>query len=371
MQSKKKNREKKKPLSFKISGNVTSILVAIIGLAGTILAAILARPAQTPPIPTPTSSIEYPFIPTSTVLLLFPTLTTAPTLTLTTSPTAVLLPQITPFYVTPQDQIFFERDDDYYFMDIDGQNQTKIIDNPQAFVLCPAVSNDGDTIVFSSQVDGSNDIYTIAGDGSRLKNVTRSYGFDDLCASWSTDKKRILFYRHYSQDASDVFVIDSDGRNELNITNSFSNDYGTANVIGEMAWSPDGKKFVFDSDRDGDSEIYIYDFDSQQTTQITNNTFDDYKASWSPDGTKIAYVSVLQGKDTDIFIFDLAKSTSANLTNNPSRDSDPTWSPDSREIMFVSNRAGNVEIFIIGLDGRNIRKITNTPEIESRPRWIR
>lgn len=282
--------------------------------------------------------------------------------------------QIAPFDRIAGEEIFFSRNNNYYIMSLDGTKETLIAKNPEAAILCPTVSPDGEQLLFTSNIDGPTEIYTVQRDGSNLRNITKSNGFDIVCGSWSPDQQRILFYRQYST-TSDIFVIGSDGKNEINITNSFVGNNGSMNVISETPWSPDGRKFVFQSNRDGNFNLYIYDFDTQQTIKVTDSPNDNTKASWSPDGKKIVYTSIIDGQNTDIFIIDLSwnnlPTMGINITNNPAADTDGSWSPNSQQIIFVSDRDGNREIYTMDISGQNLKRLTNSAEDENRPRWIK
>lgn len=324
------------------------VLLGLLSLIGTIMAAVIGSP----------------------LMNRFSPVTTVPLDTMSAPK-----PQITPFPNKSGDKIFFLRNNDLYMMSLDGTYITQITKNPQAFVSCPSVSSDGEHLVFTSDVEGHTDIYTINRDGSNLINVTNSIGYDEICGIWKPDNKQILFYREYS-GTSDILIIDADGKNEINVTDSFIGNLGAMNVITETAWSPDGNKFVFHSNQDGDDEIYIYDMLSKQTHKVTDNKAADYEASWSPDGTRIVYTSK-ENTETDIFVIDITNmsllpAVGIKITNSPGvSNADASWSPDGKQIVFVSNRDGNGEIYIMDDDGNNIKKITNTSENENRPRWIK
>ncbi len=283
-------------------------------------------------------------------------------------------PQITPFANRSGDKIFFLRNNNYYMIGADGENQELIVKNPEAYISCPSVSPDGEMLLFTSDIEGHTDIYIINRDGTDLRNVTNSIGFDEVCGAWSPDQKHILFYRQYSI-SSDILLIDVDGKNETNITDVFKAGEGIMNTISESPWSPDATKFVFQSDRDKDFNIYMYDFTTQKTVKVTNTSTDEYKASWSPDGNKVLFTGVVQGKDYDIFLIDLTRTTlpslGVNLTNNPAHDTDAAWSPDGTKIVFISDRNGNQEVYFMDVNGANVMKLTNTLENEQRPRWIK
>lgn len=102
---------------------------------------------------------------------------------------------------------------------------------------------------------------------------------------------------------------------------------------GYPAWSPDGAKIVFYSDRDGASEIYVMNADGPGQTRLTNNPSQDLLPALSPDGAKIAFVSNRDGTDLwdpsahEIYVMNADGSNQTRLTNNTWADSSPTWSP--------------------------------------------
>ena len=73
--------------------------------------------------------------------------------------------------------------------------------------------------------------------------------------------------------------MDADGGNPINLTNDPRSD-------ADPAWSPDGTKIAFASNRDGDGEIYVMDADGGNPTNLTNNSGDDIAPAWSPDGSQ-------------------------------------------------------------------------------------
>lgn len=101
----------------------------------------------------------------------------------------------------------------------------------------------------------------------------------------------------------ELYVMNADGSNQTRLTDNLSFDTAPS-------WSPDGTKIVFVSGRDGNYEIYMMNADASNQTRLTNEFEYDFYPSWSPDGTKIVFVS-----GRDIFVMNADGSNPQNLTN--------------------------------------------------------
>jgi TolB protein len=90
--------------------------------------------------------------------------------------------------------------------------------------------------------------------------------------------------------------------------------------------------------------------------------------SWSPDGRKIVFVSARDG-NLEIYVMNADGSKQQNLTRHPGRDSDAEWSPDGKKIAFTTKRAGNFEIYAMNADGSGQRNLTHNPAPHGYPVW--
>jgi len=122
---------------------------------------------------------------------------------------------------------------------------------------------------------------------------------------------------------------------------------------------------AFVSTRDGNTEIYAMNPDGSGQTRLTDNSSDDYAASWSPDGEKIAFSSYL-GDNDEIHVMNADGSGQTRVTDNPAHDRFPSWSPDGEKIVFTSYRYGNSDIDVMNADGsdqsRLVEPLYTVPE---------
>lgn len=136
------------------------------------------------------------------------------------------------------------------------------------------------------------------------------------------------------------------------------------------AFSPDQKKIVFVSNRNGNPDIYTVNSGGTEPTQLTNTPgIAEDVPSFSPDGTKIIF-GAFDGKNGEIFLMNADGSQQKNISNAPeSAEGRPSFSPSGQFVVFDSNRTGNFEVFRARLQNdsfTDIEQMTDRPDFNDR-----
>ena len=221
-------------------------------------------------------------------------------------------------------------------------------------------------IAFSSYRDGhvqqsnwpSAEIYVMDADGSNPVNITNDPGSDDSSPTWSPDGTKLAFVsrRRGSALRVRVYIMNADGSGVRHVSDALDN-------TGHLIWSPDGSKLAFSSNHD----IWVMKANSSGQTNITADSgfYSHSWPTWSPDGAKIAFMGLPkdEGYYGDIYVMDADGSNITSLTNDRDiPDHLPEWSPDGNKIAFTSVRDnGYGDIYVMDTDGSDVTRLTRYP----------
>jgi Tol biopolymer transport system component len=239
---------------------------------------------------------------------------------------------------------------DIYIENTDGTGR-KAVSATIADETEPAWSPNYTRLVFSKYRKGSgaallNGLWTIGWDGSSPVRVTTDS--TDRGASWGKTN-RIAFQSTRDNPlgtASEIYTINPDGTGLVRLTNNPADDR-------DPAWSPDGTKIVFSSNRSpylrgfvGHRHLWIMNADGTGLTQLTYGSDDETQPAWSPDGTRIVY----HYSNGIAAVF--TNGTKDNSIYMPSSDNshtwyygDPAWSPDGKSLAITSTYYGVYQVY--------------------------
>jgi Tol biopolymer transport system component len=191
--------------------------------------------------------------------------------------------------------------------------------------------------------------------GGTARWVARAPIARDGSPAWSPDGSRLAFYSERDGNA-EIYVMDADGGRVQRLTTAASDE-------GYPAWSPDGRTITFDSDRDGNFEIYAMSADGANVRRLTNHPSRDVSATWAPDGSAIAFMSDRDGA-FDVYLMNPDGSNTRRATTTGSAWF-PVWSPDSRQLAFHVGR----DVHTMPLDAGQPRSLTRDPDNGMYPSW--
>ena len=222
-----------------------------------------------------------------------------------------------------------------------------------ALVLAASVSAQAQgKITFTN----AGDIWVIDADGANSVNLTDRIAHD-FWSRWSPDGTRIVFSSVFEGTDLDIWVMDADGANHANLTDN------ERALDAEPAWSPDGTRIAFWSDRiDDNRDIWVMDADGANPTRLTELPGSEENPAWSPDGTRLLFNS-----DRQLYSMDASGADMQLLQESACCSS---WSPGGAKIAFHSDRDGNKEIYTMNADGTNPVRLTDNRGSDLVPKWL-
>jgi TolB protein len=272
--------------------------------------------------------------------------------------------------------------DQIYTMNIDGSD-VRMISTGDGRTTCSYFFPNGRRVLYSSTHLGSKqcpptpdfsqgyvwpvyatfDIFTSRPDGSDLKQLTTTAGYD---AETTISRNGKLVFTSTRDGDLDIYTMDANGKNVRRLTNELGYDGGPF-------WSYDGKQIVYrahhpQTEKDKSDytrllkqnlvrpttlEIWIMNADGSNKREVTHNGKANFAPYFFPDGKRILFASNMddpKGRNFDIYKINVDGSGLERITFNDTFDGFPMFSPDGKKLVFASNRnakiQGDTNVFI-------------------------
>lgn len=244
----------------------------------------------------------------------------------------------------------------------------------------PAVSPQGDKIAMITNKRGYFDVVVISAiTGEKLKTLIKgedNVNFEELNIlnpnlSWSPDGQKIALSSK-SKGSDNLAIVDYETGKVRMV------EFPKVDAIGSVAWAPDGNKIAFDGNIGPNQDIYVYNLQTQEFNNLTNDVFSDYEPAWSADSETIYFVSdrgdevrlnnvkntsrLLLNDDlysSDIYAAKLGASKAERLTKTPLWDEkQPVTSRDGK-LFYISDKNGIPNIYLMNLEDRTSSPVTD------------
>jgi len=222
----------------------------------------------------------------------------------------------------------------------------------------PVLAADPPLLIVSNR-SGSANIFLANADGSEVKNLTDSK-FLNTNPAWSPDGKKVAFASDRDGDMS-LYVMDADGKNATRLTK----DHGDR----LPSWSADGKTIAFCRRTESGSQICSVPAAGGDAKEIGDG--DGWDPAFSPDGKKIAFTSMRDGDGFRLYVMDADGKNVKKLTEkpNPYGYVYPAWSPDGKKISWTDHTDDGLQLFVADADGKNAKQVTKLGGVATYSAW--
>ena len=253
------------------------------------------------------------------------------------------------------------RTKEVYIADYDGANVQRVTVS-RSLNVTPTWSVNGRAVAYTSWRNGPPDVFISHIYEGRLESpLGGTVDVHNWLPSYSPDGRYIAFTSNRDGNP-EIYISRTDGTDLRRLTNH-------PGIDTSPTWSPLGLQIAFTANRTGSPQIYVVGVDGTGLRRITFESYCD-RPTWSPAPyNEIAYAS-RTGPGYDIKVVDLATNEVRQLTFGLGSNESPSYAANGRHLVFSSDRNGDRQLFLVGRDGRGLRRITSTGNNEM-PGWSR
>ncbi len=241
---------------------------------------------------------------------------------------------------------------------VSGQvSLTRLTDLP-GLEWFPSLSPDGSFFVYAKKIGGRSRLFSQRVGGGNPRELLPDSTADDTQPAFSPDGQKIAF--RSERDGGGIFVMGATGESVRRVIDSGFNP----------AWSPDGKEIVFATEGISDprarrvqrSEIFRVNVATGGEPRRVSRGY-AVQPSWSPHDLRIAYLGISDSGRRMIWTLPANGGEAVRVTDGPSIDWNPVWSPDGRYLYFASNRSGVMNLWRVSIDERSGRVLGETEPV--------
>lgn len=240
-----------------------------------------------------------------------------------------------------------------------------------ADVLDETLRNDLDeSRVFRVQGPWAFAVLELTGELDRDREQYRSLGNELLLRGEVSDQGgKLLFEGRVYDLASGQLVLGKRYRGDYDVGRRIAHTFADEVILYFTGRRGLGLTTIaFHSDRTGDKEIFLMDYDGANERRITGHHSTSLFPTWTADDAGVGYVSFLEGRP-GIYAADLATGQKRPLVTKGQFNTSPTFSPDGRHMAFARSLDGNTEIYVADADGTGARRLTFGGAIDTNPAW--
>lgn len=218
--------------------------------------------------------------------------------------------------------------------------------------LFPSLSPDGRWLVYAGEASGNRDIYLKGVGGENPINLTSGSPEDDDQPAFSPDGERIAF--RSERDGGGIFVMGRTGEAVKRVTRSGF----------KPTWSPEGEHLAFvdesvelnPQNAEAKSGLWVVSIGTGELRRLSVG--DAVLPSWSPRGHRIAFTKRLVGPSGgELWTIPAAGGEPVVVISDSARDWNPVWSPDGRHLYFASDRGGSMNLWRVPIDEESGRTL--------------